>query len=569
MTSPPTTSLIDLAWIPVRHQDGTATEVGLRDLFLRADTFTEITASSPLEHEALTRFLSTVTALVVRAAGPGWDPSLDTRFPPDAVETALSSLAAHLDLAGPVDPFMQDAPTAGSSDFNASPVTSLSLDRPNLTVQAWHFRGQLNERPDGQITWARLGVLLVTFWYFAGTSNVDIEGRKQVGSLCGKAGNGLHLFWRGPSLAHTLLANTPRAWVDSSDLPAWADRDGSSSGAAYPELIAGATPLWWGSYSPNTVTVWADQGTGLPALCITGGSPRQPKGMPAPLTRATKAGRAMELFAQRYPTGVDGAGAALNQRAECAKIAKELGGDDAQNKVAITALTDLLRVEDRAGTLGAAKPERLSKMSPDLATLRNLSLWYEAGAADLLNQRVSEVVLRPSKRGGQWALEFCHTTTKNPTVLVYTSAAWVGREPNQSAQFTLDPDEAKAVLSVAKRVEDIATILCKQLSKGSALSELVGSRRDLKDHFYYLADGACTQAISDAASGKEMAPDVVDAVRAAALDAFDDVISPFSGSALNVAIIQARTRLQKDLAHAAAAHTPTPQQANSTMEGSS
>jgi len=101
---------------------------------MATSTITEITASSPLEHEALTRFLSTVTALVVRAAGPDWDPRLDTRFPPDAVETALHSLTAHLDLAGPVAPYMQDTPTAGSSDFNASPVTSLSLDRPNVAV---------------------------------------------------------------------------------------------------------------------------------------------------------------------------------------------------------------------------------------------------------------------------------------------------------------------------------------------------------------------------------------------------------------------------------------------------
>jgi len=550
MTSTSTTNLTDLPWIPVRRHDGTATHVGLREIIRDADQFTEITASSPLEHEAITRFLTTVTALVVRAVGPNWDPRSETRLPAQAVEAALSTVAAHLDLADLVDPFMQDAATGEPSEFNAAQVTSLSLDRPNLTVQAWHFRGQLNERLDGQVDWAHLAALLITFWYFSGTNNVDIAGRKQAGSLCGKAGNGLHLFWRGPTLAHTLMANTPLAWTEGTDLPAWADRDGSTSGASYKGAFTGSTPLWWGSYSPNTVTVWANDVTGLPALCITGGSRRQPEGTPAPLTRAAKDDQAKDLFAKRYPEGTSPDGLALDPKAECAKIAKELGEVDKSNKDAITELADSLRLADPAGTMAAAKPVRLGPMSPDLATLRNLAAWYEAGAAELLNQRISQVVLAPSRRGGAWALEFCHTKTKNPTALVYTSAAWVGRTPEESTDFTLSPDEAKAVLSVAKRVEEIADILCKPLSKGSTLAELVHTRRDLKDHFYVLADAACTQAVKDAASGKEMTRDVLDAVRSAALKAFDEILTPFAGPALGASIIQTRSRVQWDLAKA-------------------
>ena len=133
---------------------------------------------------------------------------------------------------------------------------------------------------------------------------------------------------------------------------------------------------------------------------------------------------------------------------------------------------------------------------------------------------------------------------------MYTSATWVGRTPDESADFTLDPDEARAVLSVAKRVEDIADLLCRQLSKGSTLAELAHARWDLKDHFYYLADAACTQGVKDAANGKQMARDVLDAVREAALRAFDDVVAPFAGSALGASIIQARTRVEWDLAKA-------------------
>lgn len=547
MTTTPTTNLVDLAWIPLRRLDGTAAQVGLREALVDGNQFTEITAASPLEHEAITRFLTTVTALVTRAAGPSWDPRRDTRFPPGVVDEALASVAPHLDLADRVKPFMQDAATEEASEYNCAPVTSLSLDRPNLTVQAWHFRGELNERPDGQVSWSRLAALLITFWYFSGTNNLDIAGRKQAGALCGKPGNGLHLFWRGPTLVHTLLANTPRAWAEASDLPAWADRDGSTSGARF-DLTANTTPLWWGSYSPNTVTVWTNETTGLPALCITGGSPRQAPGTPAPLTRAAKDDQAKELFAQRHPGGTDGR--VLDPKAERDLIAKELGVADESNKLAITALAENLRLGDPAGTLAAAKPDRLTAMSPDLATLRNLSAWYQAGAADLLNQRVRDVVLEPSRRGGQWALEFCHTRTKNPTALVYTSAAWVGRTPDESADFTLDPDEARAVLSVAKRVEDIADTLCRPLSKGKALAELAHARWDLKDHFYYLADAACTQAVKDATDGKQMTRDVLDAVREAALRAFDDVVAPFAGSALGASIIQARTRVQSDLAKA-------------------
>jgi len=298
------------------------------------------------------------------------------------------------------------------------------------------------------------------------------------------------------------------------------------------------------------VIIWADASTGLPALCITGGSPRQPNGVPVPLTRAAKDAKAKERFVLQYPDGTSPEGLRLDAKAECVKIAKELGVADESKKLAITALADKLRSSDQAGTMAVAKKDSLRHMSPDLATLRNLSAWYEAGAADLLNQRVAEVVLAPSRRGGQWALEFCHTKTKNPTALVYTSAAWVGRTPEQSADFTLSPEEAKAVLSVAKQVEKIAGILCRQLSKGSILSELVHTRSDLKDHFYVLADAACTRAVKDAANGKEMAPDVLEAVHDAALKAFDEIITPFAGPALGASIIQARSRVLLDLARA-------------------
>lgn len=566
MTSAPGMNLISLPWIPVRRPDGTVTEVGLREVFLDAHTFAELGADSPLEHDALTRFLTTVTALVVRAAGPDWDPRAEPRFPVDAVETALASVSGSLDLADPVNPFMQDV--AEGLPAGAG-VVALSLDRPNDTVQAWHFRGQLGEHPQGQVTWARLGVLLVTFWYFSATSNVDIDGRKQTGSLCGKAGNGLHLFWRGPSLAHSLLANTMSAWADGSDLPAWADRDGAISGAKFAGAAGGMTPLWWGSYSPNTVIVWVDEATGLPAFSCTGGSPRQPKGMPAPLTRNAKDNRAKYLFAQRYPGGAGPDGAQVNEKKELKAIFATLAREDVEPKEQIKTLVDTLRASDPAGTLGFAKPERLSSMSPDLATLRNLSVWYQAGAAELLNERVVEVVLKPGGRGGRWVLEFCHTSTKNVTVPVYTSAAWVTREPKESALYTLDPQEAKAVLAVAGRVEAIANLLCKQLSKGSTLAELVTCRRELRDRFYFLADAACTRAIQDAVDGREMAQDVIEAVRAAALDAFDDVLGPFAGSALSISIIQARTRLQFDLADADASNKPGRRKPKTVKDGPS
>lgn len=388
----------------------------------------------------------------------------------------------------------------------------------------------------------------MTFWYFSGANNVDIAGRKQTGALCGKAGNGLHLFWRGPTLVHTLLANTPLRWAAGSDLPAWADREGTVSGADFAGAMVGATALWWGSYSPNTVIVWCEPDTGLPARCVTGGSWRQPKNTPAPMTRAAKDAQAKVLFAERYPTGTDAQGRTLDPAKEHDRIFAELVETDSALKTSINVLMDRLRQDDPAGTLAVSRPEKLSSMSPDLATLRNLSVWYEAGAADLLAQRAREVVLPPSRRGGAWALEFCHTKTKNPTALIYTSAAWVGRTPNESADFTLDPDEARAVLAVAKRVEEIAEALCRPLSKGSTLPELNHMRRDLKDDFYYRADAACTRAVKDAATGKEMARDVLDALRDAALATFDEVITPFAGSTLGAAIIQTRTRIQWDVA---------------------
>ena len=44
MTTTSTTSLIDLSWIPLRRLDGTVTHVGLREVFLGADRFTQIMA---------------------------------------------------------------------------------------------------------------------------------------------------------------------------------------------------------------------------------------------------------------------------------------------------------------------------------------------------------------------------------------------------------------------------------------------------------------------------------------------------------------------------------------------
>lgn len=543
-------TLIDLPWIPVRRPGGTPELVGLRDALAGAHELERIEASGPLEQEALTRFLTTITALVVRHTGPDWDPRSDAAFPIAAVDAALAAVSEHLFLDHDITPFMQD-PAPAERPKGAKAVLSLAFERPNGTVQAWHFRSQLTEASDGQVSWSRLAVLLIAFWYFAGENNLAIGNRKQNGALCGKAGNGLHYFWCGPSLAHTLLANTPRTWAQGTDLPAWADRDGRASGAVFAGAIGGPTPLWWASFSPNTVIVFVDPTTRLPAACVTGGGSRQPAGLPAPLTRAVKDARAKEIFAAQYPDGVDQDGVTLDPKAECTRIAAELSTADAPNKVLAAGLMDSLRKADTSGTLSGEKPPLLGSMSPGLAPLRNLALWYEGGAAVMLEQAKQGAVLAPGRRGWEWSLDFCHTRTKNPTALVYTAASWVSRTSEESAQYTLDPTAARAVLDAAKRVEAMSKILCQPLSKGSSLEELNKSWRDLRERFYTRADAACTAAIQAAEAGQALSPTVTEALREAALEAFDDIVAPFASPTLSVAIIQSRTRIQWELAKAA------------------
>ena len=500
-TITPFASVADLAWIPVLTSDGIRTRVGLREALARAHQFTGLDTDSPVELSTLNRFLPAVAALVVREMGGS--PSAG-HLDAVAVDAVLDRHADVLFMRHPDTPFAQEwqhDPATGSKA--ASPIATLRFESPGASSKEWKVRGALSARwmPEMDLGVIALHVLCHWFHSVGGNAQSLHSGVRALnGSIGSRTGNDLALFWRGRTLADTILANTPKEWVRGDGLPAFLDRRGNTRGA-----IEGLHPLWAMTYAPNAVLLdWdGDEVNGY----RSGGSQWGLHGVRTSDEGADTKSESKELLEARRQ---------LLFALKCEDPAR------------------IWHTEAKAD--GTVTPVLYTKLSADQAPLVRLREWYLANGSRALTKsnRLLRSVMPPNLAKEGWALEFYTAKIEPGTSTKIVDVAWFACDP---AELDFDDPRANLILAVAGDANNLASAARTALTaKGGPLehsSDTVEKslRGDLEARFYTLAEDACRLVIGEVAEGHDPAQELRDALATCAIKAFDEATERFmSGS---------------------------------------
>lgn len=220
-------NLRTLAWLPVISSSGRRL-VGLDELFADAHAISRIDVRAPVERAGVLRFLTSVTALVLRASAVSSadsEPLTRTGFDPIAVSSALDGISDRLWLIHESTPFMQEGRYRGASSALKS-AASIRSTSPGDASKAWWGRPG-DGFATGHLSLLDAPAALAGFWFYSGNGNggVTLDGVAvvQQGSAAGKVvAAGVRLWKTGENLAATLMMNTPANWVADTALPAWA-----------------------------------------------------------------------------------------------------------------------------------------------------------------------------------------------------------------------------------------------------------------------------------------------------------------------------------------------------------
>jgi len=253
----------DVPWIPVVYLDGKSATLPLQTALEHAHTIREI-RTEPHIWAGLMRFLPGVTALIARE-----DPTADytswasSGFPREAIVTALDKVGDRWHLRHPDTPFLQDARIIPDDNVNS---TEWLLLNPGASSKAWWGKPGDFTHPDAGSP-ARIAQGLVTSWFYStGTvgrsagyyTDTPDSGWRPRGTLT-IGSKGLRVFWRGRTLAETLLANTMENHTrndrrGSGNQPLWAI-DGDTRPVA---------PLTASTWTGSAYLVrWAEDGTSI------------------------------------------------------------------------------------------------------------------------------------------------------------------------------------------------------------------------------------------------------------------------------------------------------------------
>jgi hypothetical protein len=520
----------DLSWIPVLTNEGIHTRVGLRDALSRAHEFTSFDTDSPVELSTLNRFLSAVAALVVREMG-GKVPS--GRLDSAAVDAVLDRHASMLFLRHPDTPFAQEwqhDPATGSKQ--SSPIAALRFESPGASSKEWKVRGILTARWMPKMDLGVIALHLLCHWFHSVGGNAQSlhSGVRALnGSIGSRVGNDLALFWRGRTLADTILANTPKEWVLGQGLPAFLDRTGTTRGS-----IEALHPLWAMTYAPNAVLLKWD-------------------GDEAP----------------GYRSG--GSQWGLNGR----RTADEGAASKPDSKALLEARKQLLfalKREDpariwhtEAKADGTVTPVLYTKLSADQAPLVRLREWYSANGSRALTKsnRVLRSVMPPNLAEEGWAMEFYTAKIEPGTSTKIVEVAWLACDPGE---LDFDDPRAELILAVAGDANSLAmkartALTAKDGPLGHSNDMVKKSMRgDLEARFYTLAEDACRLVISNVKRGRDPDQELRNTLATCAITAFEEATERFMSGANVATVIRLRQSFRtkaRGLVRPAISTTPT------------
>lgn len=518
----------ELAWLPVIDSHGRRL-VGLEEAFTSAHLIDRIDVRAPIERAGVMRFLTSLTALVARAQGVTPSSAADVArdgFDAVAVKNALDAIDDRLWLIHPETPFLQEGGyrTATTATKTAASIRSTS---PGDSSKAWWGR------PGGGFATGHLSLTsapgaLAGFWFYStnGNGKVALDGVPvaQQGSAAGKTvAAGVRLWKVGSSLAETLLLNTPEAWIESQELPAWAQTlTGSGS----------LDPLIGGTITGNAALLlpdWVD-GSVVFTGAHVGGVLRQG----IPLTPDDNAALVALKAENKNRTAAGASAAEL--------IPIPVAAVDALKESLMYAWQQdpqiVLRKPDpkKKELAGLDKVRALNDMSASTSTLHNLHNWY-------LRAFNPEVPSHGILTSEEFSIELFSLQLKQKgSYGELSGASWLSLRPG-TVGGTPEAQEALRLFAeyAYEHVRKGLYIAVRDVLNDNGASD--STFESALSGFSARSEQVVDDVIALAVDGQQFTAAHVDAWVRAAMDAFDDAITPFTNSRTVSDIALARQKL--------------------------
>lgn len=517
-----------LPWLPVIDSHGRRL-VGLEEAFTSAHLIDRIDVRAPIERAGVMRFLTSLTALIARTQGvtPASAATVARNgFDTVAVADTLDAIDDRLWLIHPETPFLQEGryKTATTATKTAASIRSTS---PGDSSKAWWGRPG-DGFATGHLPLVSAPGALAGFWFYStnGNGKVTLDGSPvaQQGAAAGKTiAAGVRLWKIGTSLAETLLLNTPEAWIQSSELPAWAQTL-TGSGSLDPLIggtITGNATLLLPEWVDGTLTFTGAHVGGV----LRRGIPMTPEdhasllAVKAENKTRTEAGAPAAVL---IPIPV----AAVDTLKESLTYAWH------QDPQLVFRKTD----PKKKDLPGPDKVRALNDMSASTSTLHNLHNWYlrafnpDVPSHGVLTSEAFSIELfslQLKQKGSYGELSGASWLSLPPGTVGGTPAAQEALR--LFAEYAYEHVRKGLYIAVRDVLND----------DGAADSTLESALNG----FNFRSEEVVHDVIALAVDGKQFTSAHVDAWVRAAMDAFDDAITPFANSRTVSDIALARQKL--------------------------
>ncbi|WP_166787000.1 type I-E CRISPR-associated protein Cse1/CasA [Cryobacterium sinapicolor] len=529
----------ELAWLPVIDASGRRL-VGLDELFSTAHLIERIDVRAPIEKAGVLRFLTTVTALIVRAQGVTKRSAgavVTDGFAPAAIKQALDAIDDRLWLIHATTPFMQEGRYAAATSV-VKTAASIRSTSPGDSTKAWWGRPG-DGFATGNVLFEDAPAVLMGFWFYSLNNNsaVVLDGvpLPMQGSAAGKVkAAGVRLWKGGENLAATLLMNTPQQWAKGSELPAWAQTL-QTSGHLDPFVAATITG--------NATLLLADEIDG--EIIFTGAHIGSVLRRGIPPTAADHA--AVQAAKSRNKAAITANRTlAVGELPTPAETLPELGVDALKASLMDAWRKDpqiVLRKPDpkKKGPQKDEDIRALNDVHAGTSVLHNLRAWYlRAFNPDVPGQ--ASILVRD-----EFTVElFSIQMDQKGSYGELTGASWlsmppgtVGGSPEVQAALTKFADYAYERVRSALYTA-IRAVLHDDGPVGA-------THNDALSRFSFLADGVVTEVIAVSLRGEAFTSVHVKSWTNAAINAFDEAIEPYASARRLPDIAAARHKLIQTL----------------------